>query len=132
MTGSYARSGLTLLEVVIAIVVIAIGVLAALGLQSTALRATGTARASQEVSKLAEAELAIRREMTLAPVTDQTCRTNVPTGYGCFVTVRGCFLASNTFTCTSTTQSTLSHLVTVRVTGPRHPELVVNALVAAQ
>jgi prepilin-type N-terminal cleavage/methylation domain-containing protein len=130
MTRSRARSGLTLLEVVIAVAVLAVGVLAALGLQGTALNATGRARASQEVSKLAQAELAIRREMTLAPVTNQACRTIVPTGYGCTVTVSACSLASSTFSCTGTIATPVAHFVTVNVTGPRSPVLTVNALVA--
>jgi prepilin-type N-terminal cleavage/methylation domain-containing protein len=129
MTRSRARSGLTLIEVVIAVAVIAVGVLAALGLQSSALSATGTARASQEVSKLAEAELAIRREMTLAPVT-QPCRATVPAGYTCTVTVSACSLGSGTFSCGGTIAAPVAHFVTVSVTGPRSSVLSVNALVA--
>lgn len=114
-------TGLTLIEVLVAIVILAVGVLAAAAMQTTALRASSDARAIQDVTEFAEREIELRRQFDLSSTTGKstTCTSvaPVPTGYTCAVEVRACQLSGSTLSCTGT--GTEADQITVTVTGPR-------------
>lgn len=116
------RRGLTLVEVIIAIAVLAIGILAALALQSNALRASSTARAIQEVTKIADAELVVRRQGG----TGTGCLTAAPAGYTCTLVVQPCQVVSGAFSCGS---GSAAQLLTLTVAGPRDQSITVSTLV---
>ena len=84
-------SGLTLLEVVIAVAVLAVAVLAVFALQGTALRGTRGAVLSQEMANLAQSELQLQREFSRyvsAPVHGESCRSGLPSdAFACTVDV---------------------------------------------
>ena len=121
------HAGLTLVEVLIAIAVLAIGILAAVGLQTTSLQASSRARIVQEMTKVAESELAIRRSI-VSTTADVACITPVGTGFGCAVVVTPCALGGGgAFTCPSASPS--AHRITVTVTGPRNATEAVTGLV---
>lgn len=122
-----SSAGLTLLEVLIAIVVLAVGVLMAASMQTTALRASSDATAIQGVTKLAENEIALRRQINLAtsPGNSTTCRSMspVPTGYTCQAVIRPCQLtgtaSSAALSCSTSVLNPVADQATVTVSGPR-------------
>lgn len=61
MKGPLGKSGLTILEVVIALLVLVVGVLAVAGLQASGLQASRTARALQNMNADARSELEVWR-----------------------------------------------------------------------
>jgi prepilin-type N-terminal cleavage/methylation domain-containing protein len=124
------RIGLTLVEVLIAIAILAIGILAALGLQSSALAASRQARIVQELTKIAEAELSIRRTMVSDP-NDVTCVAQIAPGFTCGIIVTPCVVAvGGSFTCATGTTGPVAHRLTVTATGPGSRQLTVTGLVA--
>lgn len=124
--------GMTLLEVLIAIAVLAVGVLAAAAMQTTALRASSDARAIQDVTEFAEREIELRRQFDLNSTAGKspTCTSvaPVPTGYTCAVEVRACQLSSSTLSCTGT--GTDADQVVVIVTGPREKTITLRTIKA--
>ncbi|MDZ7707498.1 MAG: prepilin-type N-terminal cleavage/methylation domain-containing protein [Trueperaceae bacterium] len=74
-----ARSGaFTLIEVLIALVVLGVGVMAAVQLQATSLRASSQAEGIQDATLVADAELDFRLQMSLSPVTSANCLAPSP------------------------------------------------------
>jgi prepilin-type N-terminal cleavage/methylation domain-containing protein len=128
MTRSH-NAGLTLIEILIAIVIIAVGILAAIGLQASALQASGRAREMQEASKIADAELALRRSMVSAVSASSAgdaCITFAP-GFVCNVLIEACSVGG---ACAPGASNGVAHGVTVTVTSPRGFELRASTLVA--
>jgi prepilin-type N-terminal cleavage/methylation domain-containing protein len=105
-------SGLTLIEVLIALAVLAIGVIAASSLQASGLRHTVTARTIQEVTNTARTEMELQRQLVRTnngELTNQTCATTaLPTGVTCtLVRVTPCRIASGILTCASSGSGTI-------------------------
>lgn len=125
------RHGFTLVEVLIAIVVLTVGVLAAFMLQSSALRANSKARIIQEVTKRAAAELELRRQGGSTTGSGQACWTQAGDGYTCTVDVQNCALTSGTFDC-SLPGTSDAQLITVTIVGPRSESVTVPELVATR
>jgi len=86
-----ARTGLTLIEVMIAIVVLAVGVLGAAGLQASALNATRTAEIVKQLDATARSELAVLRGQYLH-VNEPVVRPCGREPVGCTVEIRPCLL----------------------------------------
>lgn len=124
--------GMTLLEVLIAIVVLAVGVLAAAAMQTTALRASGDAKAIQDVTEFAEREIELRRQLDLSTTAGKsaTCTsvTPLPTGYTCAVEVRACQLSGSSLNCTGT--GTDADQITVTVSGLREKTITLRTVKA--
>jgi prepilin-type N-terminal cleavage/methylation domain-containing protein len=136
-----SASGLTLIEVLVALVVLAVGVLAAATMQATSLRASNNARAIQEVTKLAEGEIAFRRQanLTTSPGNLATCQSvsSLPTtDHTCQVAVRPCQLSSTTPPAMScpvggvATADQVADQVTVTVTGQRDETITLRTVKA--
>lgn len=138
-------TGLTLIEVLVAIVILAVGVLAAATMQTTALRASNDAKAIQGVTKLAEGELELRRSISLStfPGNSTDCQSvdkdadgkpKVPTGYTCGVVIRPCGLSSTTppaLSCPATGVSNpVADQATVTVNGPRSKTIALKTVKA--
>jgi type IV pilus modification protein PilV len=126
-----SQLGLTLTEVLVSIMLLAIGVIAAAGLQGTALRASNKASRIQEVTKIAETELDYRRQTDYKPLTNQTCATNTD---GCTVTTTPCDVivtaTSATFDCSATRADIKAFQVTVSVDGPGNDDVTLTTHVA--
>lgn len=124
--------GLTLIEVLIAIVVLAVGVLAAAAMQTTALRASSDAKAIQGVTEFAEREIELRRQFDLStPAGKSTTCTSVtpmPTGYTCGVVVSACQLSGSSLACAGT--GTDADRIVVTVTGPREKTITLRTVKA--
>lgn len=137
--------GFTLIEVLVAIVVLAVGVLAAAAMQTSALRASNDARAVQEVTKLAEGEIAFRRQIDLETNSGNlsTCQSvsSLPSGFSCQVVIRPCRLVTTAGTpptvamdCPTSGSVALADQVadqaTVTVTGLRNKTLTLRTVKA--
>ena len=116
--------GLTLIEVLIAIVVLAVGVLAAASMQTTALRASSDAKAIQDVTEFAEREIELLRQFELSSGSKDCSK--LP--YNCNAVIRGCQLSGNSLTCAGT--GTDAHQITVTVTGPREKTITLKTVKA--
>lgn len=125
-----SSTGLTLIEVLIAIVILAVGVLAAAAMQTTALRASNDAQAIQGVTKTAEAEIEFRRQIDLTATAGQqpTCKTAVATGYTCVVSVVPCSLSAGALSCSSGALSSVADQATVTVNGPRSKTITLRTV----
>ena len=89
----HPRAGLTLIEVMIALLILTVGVLAAAGMQATALGATRTAEVVQTLNAAARRELETARGRTI----DATLPTALACGSGaagCGLEVRPCLIDS--------------------------------------
>jgi Tfp pilus assembly protein PilV len=119
-------SGLGLVEVLIAIVILAVGVLAASGLQTSALKGTRTAKISQTLSNLAQSELQLQQGFVRSvddPTKGETCRsTSSAEGFSCSsVNIYPCELSSGALTCKDGSVSNpVAWQITVVVAGPDH------------
>ena len=141
------KSGLTIIEVVIAVSVLAIGVLAMAGLQSSSLQGTRDASINQEIANLAYLELELQR--SFRRVTEQeiggTCRTFIGDEVGepgvvdkgqytCAVRFYPCQWEGTGLKCLEAPQSVSSEdrvatQVTVTVTGPGGRRFAVSTVV---
>lgn len=134
--GSGRSYGLTLIEVLIAIAVLAVGILGVAQLQGATLRSTALAQALNETTRAVRGELEWQRQTAVAPVDGGTCETVPDSFESCTVEVVACAYVVDvdtgvaTFACepdvTVTTPST--YRVTVSAVGPRGQDLALSAL----
>ena len=125
--------GMTLIEVMVAIVIIAVGILAAASLQTTSLRASSNARLSIQLTELAQNELDVKRKTVY---TDEEsihpdCSTTMPGSYSCKVTVAPCTSTSlGTLNCANSliTTTPAGHYATVTVRDPQQTEFSLSAV----
>jgi Tfp pilus assembly protein PilV len=113
--GPLGKSGLTILEVVIALLVLVVGVLAVAGLQASGLQASRTARALQNMNADARSELEVWRGAYL-PYLTPTSRSCTTTAAGCTVEIRPCVVAGQDLECDRpSVTAAAAHAVTVTV-----------------
>lgn len=113
------QSGLSLIEVIIAVAIVAVAALAAAMIQANTIRSTGKAVAIQKVTKLAEQELELRRQITPSAGTNLSCSSTVASGYVCQVNVLGCQLNAGTLTCSTSVTTPVAYQINVAVSGPK-------------
>lgn len=129
------RGGLTLVEIAIALFILAVGILAAFGLQTNALRGTRTAEITQTMTNIAESELQLQREFerhVTHPVSGETCRSQLQasTGFTCSVDVYPCSLSGGALSCVNATVAdAVARQITVRLTGPSNTQLQMSTVV---
>jgi len=109
-------AGLTLVEVMIAVLVLGVGVIGAAGLQATALNATRTAEATQRLAATARSELDVVRGMAFT-TSEPTTTHCVTSATGCTVHVLPCLVAiDGSLDCTlGLVAAPAAHAVTVTV-----------------
>lgn len=114
-------SGLTVVEVLIALVVLAVGVMGAAQLQATSLRFTSQADLLKTSTQVAEAEVEWRRQTDLTMGLGMGCESHVPDGYGCEVDIVPCNAvgASLSFTCAPGLVNPVAYRISVTVDGAR-------------
>jgi type IV pilus modification protein PilV len=121
------QRGLTLIEVMVAMILISIGVIAAAALQGTALKNTSKAQAVNEVTELAENELEWQRQ---SDASASTCESDIPSGYTCTLTIVPCTIQSGAIVCSASTTSPKAYQMTVTVTGSQQSSVTLTTIVA--
>lgn len=112
--------GLSLVEVLVALVVLAVGVLGAAQLQASSLRASSAGERIQDATVIARAELEHRLQMVLTPNPSANCLASIPEEYDCTVVVRRCTIVGGALTCSGVDESdALGFEIAVTATGPR-------------
>ena len=136
-----ASTGFTIVELLIAIVIISVGVIAAVSLQTTALRASAKARNIQEVTNAVRTEAELQRQayrqrpaaIPASPV-PQCMSTSLPSGHTCTVRILPCRLSgtAKTLSCANvaSTLPVVGDQITVRVVGPQAESVEVRTIVA--
>lgn len=119
------RNGFTLIEVIIAIAIVAVGLLALFSLQASTLTSNRNATLLQELNDLARSEIELQREFNRVvetAVTGETCTvTTEPSGFGCQVDVFPCqyVLATDRLSCgTATIVDAPARQIVVSVSAP--------------
>lgn len=110
-----SASGLTLLEVVIAVAILAVGALGAAGLQATGLRATRGAQDIQRLNTVARSQVDVWRGVTFTNTTPSSsdCST---TDIACIVEVRPCALTGASLACDlASVAEPVAHAISVTV-----------------
>ena len=129
-----ASAGLTLIEIIIALSILSIGVLAAASLQGSALSASNRARVIQEVTNTARTEVERQRQFartgTGPAAASPGCLSTAPAGYTCTVTVVPCRIVSNALSCGTGTAPVVADQVTVTVVGPQASSVELQTVVA--
>lgn len=120
-----SKSGLTLIEVLISLVIVAVGVLGAAAMQASSLSASGRASIVREATRLAESELELQRGVVRS---DCHLSDALPGAYSCEVEVTACALSELGLVCDGSTPA-IADLVEARVEGPRNISVSVAALV---
>lgn len=127
--------GLTLVEVLVAIVILTVGIFALAQLQASSLRATATADAINTTTRFVRGELERQRQSAVAPVYGETCSTDLPDGItSCLVDVEKCYLlfaegGGSQLVC-GYGESILptAYRISVTATGPMEQTLTLDAL----
>ncbi len=131
MRSSHTSSGLTLVEVVIALLVLAIGVLGAVGLQASGLTATRTSQEMQRLNAAARSELDVLRGAPM-PYTSFQTRSCPTLAEGCTVEIRPCAVVGSDLDCgRGSVAEPAAHAITLVVSeGER--SVTLNTVVVAR
>lgn len=125
------QQGLTLIEVLIAVMVLGVGVIAAASMQTTSLKASSTARIVQEVTNAARTEMELQRKQVRGSLSaaPEPCLSNP--SYKCEVVVVPCRLISGVLSCSMAQSGTVvADQITVTVVGPQASEVRLDTVVA--
>jgi Tfp pilus assembly protein PilX len=122
--------GISFVEVMVALTVLAVGVIAAAHLQAISLQFSSKAEAVKLVTKVAQGELEWRRQTVLdLGITD--CQSDVPGSFSeCTVEITPCTIvtSTNTFVCSSDVLSPVAYEIVVSATGPRSESISLRTL----
>lgn len=111
-----SQAGLTIVEVVIALLILTVGVLAVAGLQSSGLRATRTAQVLQQLNAGARSEIDVWRGAPLPYLTPQTRSCSAAEG-DCSVEIQSCVVSGSGLSCDLTSVAEAhAHAITVSLT----------------
>ncbi len=125
--------GFTLPEVMVALGIFAIGMIASFGLQLSSMATSRKTEQIKTMTEIATSTLEIKRQYYRAYVHDASDNQNCESereGYTCVVAVQPCELSGSTIHCSSTTAtSPVAHYITVTVTAPNQPAFTLSALV---
>ena len=114
-------TGLTIIEVLIALVIFAVGVMALAQLQTSSLRFSSQAEQLRTATQIAEGEIEWRRQ-TAITVGANPCDSYTPEGFTCSVTIIPCNASGDGLTCAAGLVAPVAYEITVAVTGPRIEE----------
>lgn len=119
-------SGLTLVEVLIAVAVLGVGILALAQLQVFSLQNSGRAGVLRTVTQIAEAELEWQRQLRFADVESfevlgEDCSTFRPAGFGCELDIVGCSPVGDGVTCAAGLSNPIAYQITVRAFSDSRP-----------
>lgn len=129
------NKGFTLPEVMVALGIFSIGMIASFGLQISGMHTSRKTEKIKTMTEIASSELEIKRQYFRDHVdtssTGQTCDSNyTDSGYGCIVSVQPCSFTGNSITCANgVTSSPVAHYITVTVSASGQPSFTLSALV---
>lgn len=132
MTGAPSEKGITLVEVLVAVVILIVGIATLVQFQGTSLRNTALAEAINETTRLVRGELEWQRQTALVPG-DIECSYLIPEGFdSCSVEITPCSLvfgesSGSELECGDDV-SPSSYLVTVSAEGPMDTQLTLGTL----
>ena len=112
------RNGLTLVEILIAILILAVGVIGAMLMQTTGLRATRTSQVMQDLNADARSQLDLMRLRLANEVwaTPMTGGCDIAGTSACSIEIRPCVVAAGELDCNvASATDPAAHAVTVRV-----------------
>ena len=117
--------GLSLIEVLIAVAVLGIGVLAAAALQQSSLSASSSASITREATRFAESELELQKAGVAS-----TCLTteSLPEAYDCQVDITTCSLQPLGVSCDNS-MPVVADLVRVTISAPRDTSVALATVV---
>lgn len=124
--------GLTLIEVLVAFVILVVGIFALVQLQGTSLRSTALAKAINETTRFVRGELDRQKQtvITLTESAGQDCMDvkELPDGIAaCTLTVEPCHLSGSSLVCGSAVIPS-AFRISVHAVGPMEQELTLSAL----
>lgn len=125
------RNGLTLVEILIAILILAVGVIGAMLMQTTGLRATRTAQVMQDLNADARSQLDLMRLRLASEIWTSPTSTgcDIRGTSTCSVEIRPCLVAAGTLDCqVASTSDPAAHAVRVMVSQSEN-ELVLDSIV---
>jgi len=129
------QDGFSLLEVLLAVVILGVGILGAVSLQTTSFRSTGDATRREQAMTIARTELDYQRGLSATSrlTGTRSCRSSTTSGMTCTVTVTPCVMNVTTgaLTCPTTATSIIDR-VSVTVTWPSNKSVTLQSLVAAR
>lgn len=131
-----SHEGITLVEIMIAVAIIAIIVLVIAGMQGTALRANTQAQRLQTATSLAEGELELQRQRPPAARLRARCEIDRVglsnfAGYTCVVSAYPCRYSNNILSCQANGVSDpVAYQVIVEVSGPANTVVTLQTVVA--
>ena len=116
--------GLTIVEILVALAVLAAAVMGAASLQGTALRANSQAEILNQLARAASGEVEWRRQTAIVPssVGTSDCESTMPASIAaCEVVVTPCALppGESRFICTNTVVSPIAYELVVRLSSGR-------------
>jgi Tfp pilus assembly protein PilV len=128
--------GITIVEILITVVVLAVGALGALGMQISSLRASSTAESIQILTRVGESELAFRRGIDKAGsglANAAQCRVFVPDGFACAVETTPCSFTAAGPNCGAgvAAADAVAYRVTITTTSARGQNVALTSLVAS-
>jgi len=121
-TMKHTQAGFTLLEVLIAIVLVSVGVIMVISMQTTALAGSRSAKENEQATTIARTEMEFQRARSVrAAVTNQNCGSVSGTSaFTCRVTITPCAYTAaatgaGTFACSATASTPVADTVAVTV-----------------
>lgn len=114
------KQGLSLIEVVVALSLFAVGILGSTLLQASSLKISNDAQTTRVLTELASAQLSLQRQVNRSNVnqssTGGTCKGSIPDKYHCSLTIKPCIFDSGELRCTTETQiDKVAHYIEVNV-----------------
>lgn len=116
----------------VAIVVLAVGVLAAAALQNNALQISGRTEIAQVAVELAESELSLQKSRVSGETNGFVpCESDTLNGYTCRYQVSACSFDGAAFNCQNPDEDEVdAYEISVEVAGPRKVEVPLSSIMA--
>lgn len=120
--------GFSLIEILVAVAVMSIGILALVALQTNAMKFNAQSRAKQDLLGVTQAELALQKNLDHSTGTP-SCVAPVPSGYSCTVVRVPCELSGSALSCQASVSDPVGYHIIVKTQGPKDTQLELGALV---
>ncbi|PYE53568.1 prepilin-type N-terminal cleavage/methylation domain-containing protein [Deinococcus yavapaiensis KR-236] len=128
------QSGFTLIEAVIALLILGLGIMWLVSALTSSYQINGRASGNERATMLARTEMNYQRGLTTRTSGTSSCAASTDSTFTCSVTITPCTLDSSTgiATCSSTATSPTLDQVAVTVTRPGRGTVSLTSLVFRQ
>ncbi len=123
------KNGLSIIEFLIALAIIAVVMLAVLGLQTTSLKSSRQALRMQQATALAKAEIERLRSSPIG--LPESCSTKSANGYALSCTSIPCVMESSGPRCETTVSSPTAYRIQIEVSRDSQSLLQIQTVIAA-